>query len=156
VVRYYESQFRCRATIVRPFNIYGPGQGEQFLIPTLVRQALDPAVAEIVVNDLRPRRDYIHVRDLVAMLTTTARRPSGVFNAGSGHSVSIGELVDAIASVTGTPKPVRSRGQARPEEVLDVVADISKAKSELAWSPRVPLRDGIEEIVAAAGAAGIP
>src|ERR1039458_310666 len=68
---YYRKQFGVQVTIVRPFNIYGPGQNGRFLIPTLMRQALDPACDRIVVADLRPRRDYIHVRDLVALLLRT-------------------------------------------------------------------------------------
>jgi nucleoside-diphosphate-sugar epimerase len=148
VVSYYRSQFGVPATIVRPFNIYGPGQGRRFLVPTLIRQALDPCSAEIVVADLRPRRDYLYIRDLVELLVaTTHRLDCGIYNAASGYSVGIDDLIKAIALLTGKPKPVRSLEQARPDEVLDVVGDISKAKAELNWTPSVRLSDGLRHTI---------
>jgi nucleoside-diphosphate-sugar epimerase len=148
VVGYYHSQFGVPATVIRPFNIYGPGQEHRFLIPKLIRQALDPSAGEIVVTDLRPRRDYIHIRDLVALLVATTRGAQrGVYNAGSGHSVSIEDLIEAITSLTGRPKPVRSLAQTRPAEVLDVVADISRARADLHWTPCVTLLDGLRDTI---------
>jgi nucleoside-diphosphate-sugar epimerase len=146
-VRYYASQFGIETTIVRPFNIYGPGQGERFLIPTIVRQALDPSVDAITVHDVRPKRDFVHVRDVVSMLIATLSRPGGVYNAGSGRSIAIPALVQMINDAAGSRKPLRSTGEERPEEVLDVVADVSRAKRELAWEPRVDLADGLRETV---------
>ena len=61
-VRYYMATFGVRASVVRPFNVYGPAQDDHFLIPEIVRQLLDPAIDAITVADLRPRRDYSHVR----------------------------------------------------------------------------------------------
>ena len=137
-----------RATIVRPFNIYGPGQDERFLLPTIIRQGVDPAIDRITVRDLRPRRDFIHVRDLVALLIATlARVDDGVFNAGSGASFAVGEVVAEVNAALDRPKPVECTGDERREEVLDVVADISRAGRELGWTPRVAFRDGVRETV---------
>jgi nucleoside-diphosphate-sugar epimerase len=145
---YYASAFGIAVTIVRPFNMYGPGQPEQFLIPTLIRQALDPGVGQIEVADDRPRRDYVHVQDVVALLLSLRSAGAlGTFNAGSGISTSIRELADIICDAAGTHKPLRSRGESRPEEVLDVVADISRARA-LGWTPRISLRDGIRSMIA--------
>jgi nucleoside-diphosphate-sugar epimerase len=139
VGRYYRTQFGVRLGIIRPFNLYGPGQDDRFLIPTLIRQALDPACDRIVVSDIRPRRDFIHVQDLIDLLLKVKDRGgNAVYNAGSGRSVSIGDLAGMISA-----KPVVSEDKWRPDEALDVVADISKAASELDWSPRIPLGDGL-------------
>jgi nucleoside-diphosphate-sugar epimerase len=148
VVRYFGAQFGLRVSVVRPFNVYGPGQDERFLIPTIIRQALDPLTDRIAVRDLRPKRDFIHVRDLVSLLIATLSRPAGgVYNAGSGRSIGIQELVEEINRAVPTPKPLHATGDARPEEVLDVVADISRAMRELSWEPRVRLADGLRDIV---------
>jgi nucleoside-diphosphate-sugar epimerase len=147
-VRYYRSQFGVRATIVRPFNIYGPGQDERFLLPTIIRQGVDPAIDRITVRDLRPRRDFIHVRDLVALLIAAiARVDDGVFNAGSGVSFAVEEVVAEVNAALERPKPVECTGDERREEVLDVVADISRAGRQLGWKPRVEFRDGVRETV---------
>jgi len=147
-VAYFADQFAVQASVIRPFNVYGPGQDERFLIPTLVRQALDPGTDRITVSDLRPRRDFIHVRDLVSLLIATlSRQTSGVFNAGSGCSVGIPELVGVINAALDHPKPLTSTGDERPAEVFDVVADISRARRELAWEPRIGIGEGLRETV---------
>ena len=57
-------QFGVKAAIVRPFNIYGPGQESRFLVPKLIRQIIDPVCNGIAIGDPRPRRDYTYVSDL--------------------------------------------------------------------------------------------
>lgn len=147
-VNYYRAEFSVAATIVRPFNVYGPGQNDRFLIPTIIRQALNQNINEITVTDLRPRRDYIYIDDLISLLLLTIRQlPGTTYNAGSGYSVSIDELTEQINYLTGTGKKVRSLMAPRPEEVLDVVADISRAKAELHWTPSVTLRDGLRHTI---------
>lgn len=147
-VRYYQSQFGVGATIVRPFNVYGPGQDDRFLLPTIIRQAVDPRLERITVRDLRPRRDYIHVSDLVTLLVAAIERhDSGVFNAGSGTSVSVGDVIDEVNAALDCAKPVKCTGDERREEILDVVADISHARRELAWEPRITFSEGVRHTI---------
>ena len=53
----------------------------------------------------------------------------------------------------GDDEPVVSTGEARPGEILDVVADTSRAAAKLDWRPRTSLADGIAAVVAAERAA---
>jgi nucleoside-diphosphate-sugar epimerase len=146
---YYQREFGVAVTIVRPFNIYGPGQDRRFLIPTILTQAVDPGQEAIVVADLRPRRDYLFVTDLVDLLTRTAfRREGGIFNAGSGSSWSVGEVITLVNGLLPAPKPVRIEGLARPGEVNDVIADITRARLEFGWLPRVALHEGLSDTLA--------
>lgn len=148
--RFYEERFGVALVIVRPFNIYGPGQTGPFLIPSIVRQALDPSVKEIRVQDLRPRRDYVYVADAVELLLATLRPGvKGVFNLGSGYSASVGEVAELVNQAAGAHKPVVSAGEQRPGEIMDVVADTSRAAVELGWRPRTSLADGIAALIAA-------
>ena len=148
VCRYFARQFGVRVTIIRPFNIYGPGQNGNFLIPTLLRQALDTKACEISIADDRPRRDYLFIDDLIDLLLRTMN-PQGfhAFNAGSGSSVNPRELAELILRVAGLEKPVVSRGEIRADEVLDTVADIGKAKRIFGWAPRVSLEEGLRRII---------
>jgi len=144
---FYATQFGIAAAIIRPFNIYGPGQNPDFLIPMLVRQVVG-SDDTISVADPRPRRDFLHVRDLVRLLLAAAeRRACGVYNAGSGSSVSVAELADAIQTAAGTRKPFVSRGEVRENEVLDTVANSLKATRELGWTPEISLEAGLRELV---------
>jgi nucleoside-diphosphate-sugar epimerase len=145
---FYRDKLELPVTVVRPFNRYGPGQADHFLVPMLVRQALNPAREYYEVEDDGPRRDHLYVDDLIDLALACVNRRGGVYNAGSGQSVSIGELAALINVAAGVAKPVRSRGRRRPEEVMDVVADIGRAQAELDWSPRVSLRDGLAATVA--------
>jgi nucleoside-diphosphate-sugar epimerase len=145
-IRQYCAWFGLRAAIVRPFNVYGPGQGACFLIPAIIRQALDPRCDRITVRDARPKRDYVHVRDLVSLLISTLTR-DGVYNAGTGRSVAIAELVQEINTALAERKPLCSMNEERQGEVLDVVADIGRARAELGWEPRVGLAEGLRDTI---------
>lgn len=147
--RYYQQQFGVPVTIIRPFNIYGPGQDRRFLIPTILAQAIDPHADAIVVADLHPRRDYIFVGDLIELLMSTAfRREGGTFNAGSGSSWGVDEVIAIVNQLLPAPKPVQSEDRMRLEEVFNVIADISRARREFGWEPRVTLHDGLRDTLA--------
>jgi len=152
--QFYKQHFGLSVLIVRPFNIYGPGQRHSFLIPSIVQQVLDPSVAVVRVQDLRPKRDYLDVGDAVAFLVAAlAAEAHGVFNVGSGHSASVAEVAQLVNHAAGLCKPVVSAEAPRPGEVMDVIADISPAAAELGWRPRTSLADGIAAVVAAERAA---
>ena len=148
--RFYEQSFGLTLVIVRPFNIYGPGQRGSFLIPKIVRQVLDASVEVVRVQDLRPRRDYLYVEDAVAFLVALlGSNIRGVFNIGSGRSASVEEVIQLVNLAAGVSKPVASAGEERPGEIMDVVADTARAAAELNWRPSTSLADGIAALVAA-------
>jgi nucleoside-diphosphate-sugar epimerase len=141
-------------TIVRPFNIYGPGQDAQFLIPTIVNQAADPATDVIRVADSRPKRDYLYIDDLVALLLRVLEKPAAaeghaqrIFNAASGQSHSVAEVAEIAIRLSGRAKTLESAGHERPAEVMDVYADISRAKYALGWQPAVSLEEGLARMM---------
>jgi len=154
VCRFYARQFGIQVAIIRPFNVYGPGQGESFLIPTLLRQVLDSQVREVSIADDRPKRDYLFLDDLIdLMLQTLDPHGCEAYNAGSGYSVSPRELAELMLRVAGFEKPVVSRGEVRADEVLEMVADVGKAKSIFGWEPRVPLAEGLGKVIEGKGPA---
>ncbi len=147
VCEFYAAHHRIDVTVIRPFNIFGPGQKAHFLIPHIVNQVR--ARQTIHVKDLAPRRDYIYLDDLVGALTSTLDRLSGfnVLNIGSGSSLSVRELITIIQSVAGTELPVVSEGVVRPNEIDDVYADIGKARAQLGWTPNLTFRQGVEKMM---------
>lgn len=145
---FYASAHGLPVTTIRPFNVYGIGQAENFLIPVIIGQALG-AGKRIVVKDLAPKRDYVYLEDLVTALLATLGKPGGygVYNVGSGASLSVQEIIDIIQGAAGTHKEILSDNAVRANELMDVVADISRAGKELGWHPETSFRAGIENII---------
>jgi nucleoside-diphosphate-sugar epimerase len=146
--RFYSEVHGTRVTVVRPFNAYGPGQPDRFLIPTIVKQVLH--ADEIVVQDLSPKRDYLYLDDLVDGLVKTlpCRGAFNAYNFGTGTSMSVRDVIDSVQDVAGTRKNVRCDSAVRPGEIPDVVADCSKAMRELDWRPQHSFREGIRKTLA--------
>jgi GDP-4-dehydro-6-deoxy-D-mannose reductase len=138
-----------KVTVLRPFNVYGPGQAPRFLVPTVIEQVLRRRVVEVL--DLEPRRDWVFVEDVAEAAITAAQRMDGyrVYNIGSGVSVSVGELITRIQALARTRLPVRSMNQPRTQEIADTVAEIAKAKRELGWSPATSLDHGLRQCIEA-------
>ena len=145
---FYAENFKVRSVVLRPFNVYGPGQKIDFLIPSIIKQAM--AGEPIKVKVLEPKRDYIYIDDLVQsiILAIGFDQSFAVFNVGTGKSYSVAELIEVIQQCMGTHLPVQPSGEKRPEEVMDTRADISKAAKMLGWTPQWSLQQGIAEIVA--------
>ncbi|MCW5624029.1 MAG: NAD(P)-dependent oxidoreductase [Burkholderiales bacterium] len=134
------------STVLRVFNVFGPGQREEFLLPTLVQQL---AGSEIRVMDLAPKRDYVYLPDVVDAFVRALDGPTGFqrFNIGSGISYSVAELVAELQAAAGTKLPVVSMAEQRPQEIPDVRADINLAGEVLAWAPVFDLAAGIRDML---------
>jgi nucleoside-diphosphate-sugar epimerase len=140
----YHRDFSVSSTIFRPFNIYGPGQNLSFLIPTLFSQS---GTSSIKLKDPRPKRDFIHVQDVVdAIILSVTNFSAGIniFNLGSGSSVSIGELSFIIKDLTQSNAIVEFSNEFRKGEVLETVANWSKFNKHSGWKPKIALIDGLK------------
>ena len=131
--------------VLRPSNPYGPRQGRhgvQGVIATFLRKLCGDQELS-VWGDGSVRRDYVYIQDLARLCVAAASSDKGgVFNAGSGISHSINELLALLGRITGREPRVR-HAPARPFDVADVALDISRAKAEFDWLPAVDLRDGL-------------
>jgi len=145
--RFYSEYYGVKVTIVRPFNIYGKKQKDMFLIPYIINQVLNDD--KIKVKDLNPKRDYIYIDDLINGLVKTLnnKKSFSIYNFGSGVSFSVSEIIEKTQNIVGTNKKVISEKNERKNEIMDVVADISKAKNDLGWIPNFTFEQGIKEII---------
>jgi len=134
-------------TVLRIFNVFGYGQRPEFLIPSLLRQVKEGR--EIRVLDLKPRRDYIFLPDVVSAFAQSLKisHKFQKINIGSGFSHSVQQIIDVIQSVAGTDLPVVSEFSERSQEVPDVKADISLAKQILDWAPRWTFSDSVQQLL---------
>jgi UDP-glucose 4-epimerase len=138
--------------ILRCFNVYGPRQDESSpyasVIPRFVTAMLDGERPRIF-GDGRQTRDFIFIDDVVEgfLLAASVEGVRGdTINIASGRSLSILELLEALGQVLGTdvePELVEER----PGDVRHSLADISRAKSKLGFSPRVDHAEGLRRTV---------
>lgn len=148
----FARDFGLPVTILRIFNPYGPEQAPDFLIPTIVRQAL--AGDTITVDDLAPRRDYLWIDDLAAALRLVAQTPADglrTFNVGSGKSFSVAEVIEAVTAVTG-PRRIECRNRRRENEIPDCICDNRHFAATFGWLPATGFATGIGQTVAAMSA----
>jgi nucleoside-diphosphate-sugar epimerase len=143
----YYRDFNLPVIILRPFNIYGPGQKEPFLIPSIISQARQ---GKIVLNDERPKRDYIHVYDIVSAIVKSIEKDGSELlkiNLGTGESYSVEEVVNIVNNIYGNNLDVTYLKKYRQGEVLNTVANMNLAKMELGWLPKVKIENGLKEII---------
>jgi nucleoside-diphosphate-sugar epimerase len=135
-------------TIVRPFNVYGPGQLGESAVHAFARAALLGQPLQVRGSGTQ-RRAWCYVDDFVAGLSLILRlRPVGqVFNLGNpAAACTTLELAHAVRAAAGSSSPIE-RVPPACEDVVDRVPDIARA-SALGFAPRVGLADGLDLTVA--------
>ena len=141
----YARYFGLPVTILRPFNIYGPGQTQDSLIPYIIKQAKEKG--SIQVKDLRPKRDYLYIDDLVdALLKVIHSEQNGLetYNLGFGKSYSVREVIDIVLKLIDKQLSIHSTEEHRPNEIMDCFSNSKKFSERFTWKPQVTLVEGIK------------
>jgi len=149
IVNGYSGAYGINTAIVRPFNIYGPGQHESFLIPSIIKQAYGSDVIE--VGNVEPTRDFTYITDVVAGFLMIAESGLGVYNIGSGIEVKVGDILRRIVDIVNPDIKIRSvekRQRSGGVEIARMCADVSKLK-EIGWVPKVGLEEGLRKTIGA-------
>lgn len=133
---------------LRFFNVYGPGQSADHAYASVVPRFIKEARAGQplpLTGDGSQTRDFIHVSDVArAIAAALESDANGVCNIASGDATRISELIDLIRAAYPVEVQVLPP---RPGDILHSVADISRAKEVLHWSPTVSFPDGIRELL---------
>lgn len=156
----FHAAFGLETVVLRYFNVYGPRQSARSQYAAVIPLFIDAMAAgrpPTIEGDGEQTRDFTYVEDLVDAVVRAASAPGApgmIMNTGGGRRISILDLARAIAEATGfAGDPVHV--DPRPGDVRDSLADTTRAREILGWTPRVPLEDGITRTVrAAATAAG--
>lgn len=136
-------------SIVRPANVYGPFDNfdpdNAMVIPSLIHRALNEKGPLTVWGDGSPIRDFIHARDVAAgMLKVVQLGINEPINLGSGGGVSIKEVAETVAGLTG--KEILWDTEKPSGDSLRIM-DTTKAE-KLGINSQVSLKDGITETLA--------
>ncbi len=155
--------FDFQVTCFRMYNVYGPRQAldnpYQGVLGIFLGNLLrgEPLT---IFGDGEQSRDFVYIDDIVDAWVRALGTPAsygGIFNLGSGRRLSINQLADHVlaafdrARVDGTV--IYAPG--RPGEQRHVEADITRARTTLAWEPRVSFDAGLAETVRWAARANV-
>ncbi|MDD5594690.1 MAG: NAD(P)-dependent oxidoreductase [Candidatus Omnitrophica bacterium] len=146
--RLYAKNKGIKVTILRPFNIYGEGQNERFLIPSILKQIKEKGVIEL--KDAKPKRDYLYISDFIEACSLVVDHEYGfnIFNIGYGVSFSIREIAETIMECFEKKTECVFLGIERKHEIPETVADYKRINKALGWKPRFSFKEGISDILA--------
>ncbi|HWE10610.1 MAG TPA: NAD-dependent epimerase/dehydratase family protein [Solirubrobacteraceae bacterium] len=140
----YTASYGLRCACIRLTNVYGPGMQAKDSIVARLMRAIRLGTTFEIYGDGTQVRDYVHVTDVVAAMRLGLLRDdwAGPMVIGSGTSLSVLEVVDAVRDVSGAELSVR-HGPAKAGEMPAVIVDPARAHGA-GWSPRFPfLEDGL-------------
>ena len=138
---------------LRPFGPYGEGDDANRVIPHVIRTLLRGDEVRVTAGE--QLRDYAHVDDHVSAFVLAGIRPlprnAAIYNTGSGEVITLRALLEAVADAVGPEARTQLQFGAVPyrdSEVWEMCCDVSAARRDLGWQPRVSLAAGLARTVA--------
>ena len=152
-VQAFGTSFGLETVRLRFFNVYGPRQRDDSPysgVIAIFAGLMSAGKAPTVFGDGLQTRDFVYVSDVVQALIRASEVPDTngqVYNVGTGRGTSVLDLVDVLNRLLG-PKLVARHAGVRAGDVRHSRADITKARSELGYDPRVGLDEGMAKTLA--------
>jgi GDP-L-fucose synthase len=149
----YRAQYGTNAIHLLPVNLYGPRDNfdleTSHVIPAMIRKMCDDPERIVLWGDGSPTREFLFVEDAAEALVLAAERYDGAepVNIGTGEEISIRDLAELIADVTGFDGEIdwdASRPNGQPRRKLDT----SRARELFGFEARTALREGLKRTVA--------
>jgi GDP-4-dehydro-6-deoxy-D-mannose reductase len=144
--------------VVRPFNHIGPGQGPGFILPDLYEslQAALTTKKPLKVGNLKTRRDYTDVRDVVNAYVLLATAPKTslrhtLYNVCSGAPRSGEEILGALQSNIPGSENVRialDPSRIRPNDPMELKGSNERLHADTGWQPKIPFKQTVADFVA--------
>lgn len=140
--------------VARSFNHTGPGQTEEFVLPSFAAQIarIEKGVQEAVISvgDLDVRRDFLDVRDVVRAYRLLLERGRGgtAYNVSSGVACRIGDLLDRLLELAKVAIEVRSAAdRLRPVELPVLQGSHARLTEHTGWEPRIEMTETLARLL---------
>jgi len=149
----YRDQYGLDAIFLLPANLYGPRDNfhptNAHVIPDLIRKMVSSPDEVVLWGDGSPTREFLYVDDATEGLLLAAERYDGAepVNLGTGSEISIRELAELIAELTGFEGEIvwdTTQPNGQPRRSLDT----SRARELFGFEARTTLRAGLERTIA--------
>jgi UDP-glucose 4-epimerase len=130
---------------LRFFTVYGPRQRPDMAFHRFIRAAFEDRPITLY-GDGGQTRDFTYVADIVAanLAAGDRGRPGAVYNIGGGSRVSVNQVLDLVGRLTGRPLDIRQEATQKGD-MRDTFADTSRARTDLGFTPRFTLEQGLAE-----------
>nr|WP_170377149.1 UDP-glucuronic acid decarboxylase family protein [Ruegeria atlantica] len=147
----YYRQHNLPIKVARIFNTYGPNMhpDDGRVVSNFIMQALNGEPITIY-GDGSQTRSFCYVSDLIdglIKLMESSDDVTGPINLGNPVELSIRELAESVIRQTGSNSELVQR-PLPPDDPIQRQPDITRAQEQLAWSPHVPLEEGLEATIA--------
>lgn len=150
LVENYHHKTGSPAVSARLFNIYGRNETNPHLIPEIISQ-LKEDPNEVELGNLSPKRDFIHVSDVVDALLAMLNGFEGeyrTYNVGTGVEYSVREVVETCSEALGTEITIsQDEDKIRESDRPHLQADPARLQSELDWEPTIEFVDGLRQLM---------
>jgi len=137
--------YGLKTTSLRYFTVYGPRMRPDLAINIFTQCALRNRTIEIFGDGLRTR-DFTFIDDVVDANILAMNNKRGVYNIGSGNSISIRDLADHIIRLTKSSSKLKFLSPAKGDSE-HTMACIKKAEDRLGWKPKVDINKGLERYI---------
>ena len=136
--------------IFRIFNVFGPSQKDNFLVPTILKQI--EKSNKIILGDIKAKRDYTYISDIINAFVLAVEKniDSGlsIFNICSGKGINAEEIVSEISKINNAPIKIGiDQALFRKDEKDVEYGSYKKAKQILDWCPEHSLREGLDKTI---------
>ena len=150
IARSYAAAYGLPVAVMRLANVYGGGDLNWSRIVPDTCRALARGERPVVRSDGTPERDYLHVDDAVEAYLSVAMslerpEPRGrAWNAGNDSPLAVIDVVERLVALSGRDVEPDVRGTGTPPGEIDrQYLDSTAIRSELGWTPRVELEEGL-------------
>jgi UDP-glucose 4-epimerase len=146
----FAASYGLETVVLRFFNIFGPRQRADSPysgVIAIFAGIMSAGGTPTIHGDGLQSRDFTYVADVVQALSLARKVPRAVgqvYNVGTGRSVSLLDLVASLNRLLGT-SVTSKHGAPRAGDIRHSRADISRARQELGYEPRVAFEDGLRE-----------
>jgi GDP-4-dehydro-6-deoxy-D-mannose reductase len=150
---YFETQ-GMKVFLSRSFHYTGPGQPTGFVCSDFAKQVAEmeknSKAPVISVGNLKAKRDFTDIRDVCRAYVhiVDEGRPGQAYNVCSGKSVAMSEVLETLVGMSSKKVKVEvDQSKMRPSDVPDFVGDNSKLRKETKWSPTIPIKESLRDVL---------
>ena len=155
LIKSFRKEYGRKWISLMPTNLYGPNDNFELqashVLPAFIRRFVEAKAQARATETLwgtgAPKREFLHVDDLAqaVLLLSNSYDSSEHLNIGSGQDLTIKELAEMVAELTGFGGQI-AWDSSKPDGTPRKVMDVSKVRN-LGWAPKISLRDGIDSTI---------